>query len=55
MNRNKIQRSNRVEFNVTCVENIENYIDNIENEKSEKANADKLKDEVNDADRKMMR
>ena len=40
---------------MTCVEDIKDYIDNIENKKNKKANADKLKNEVNDADRKMMR
>ena len=55
MNRNKMQKSNRVKFNVICVKNTENYINNIENEKNEKVNADKLKDEADDADRKIMR
>ena len=38
---------------MTCVKNIENYINNIENEKSEKADVDKLRNEINDADWKM--
>ena len=50
-----MQRSNRIEFDVTYVENTKNYINNIEDEKNEKVNADKLKDEVDDADRKMIR
>ena len=46
---------NRIKFDVTCVKNTEDYINNIENEKNKKANVDKLKDKVNDADREMMR
>ena len=37
-----------------CVEDTENYINNIENKKNKKVNTDKLKDEINDADRKIM-
>ena len=39
---------------MTYVEDTEDYINNIENEKSEKVNADKLKNEVDDVDQKMM-
>ena len=40
---------------MTDVKDTEDYINNIENKKNKKVNADKLKDEVNNVDRKMMR
>ena len=40
---------------MTCVKDTENYINNIEDEKNKKTNVNKLKNEVDDADRKMMR
>ena len=54
MNQNKMWNLNWIEFDMIYVENIENYINNIKDEKSKKINVNTLKNKVNNADRKMM-